>query len=572
MDQQDAAAGRRSAAVATVSPVGQLFAAQQAALGELMAGMDAEARWVLLLGPDGSGKSTVVRTLLDELRLAAATVAILEARKSPDVDRLAGGLRDQLELPHKLTLLGGRHAVSDIVANQSSLGRPLVVVVDDADTLSPAGVKWLARLAASASRTETACYVVLAGTSKLEDSANAEWDRRGSGRASVRCVLQPMTSAEVRRYVDQWRRAGSDAWVKFSDAAIERIELVSKGRPGLVNEVCAHAVKLPSTRLTEQVSVEAVAETAERLGLDRATGLSPERESQTERGSRRRAGGRAALMVGTATLAALVGYVAMTRGPGLIATSTAWLSLGPRLIATSIAWLGLSEPAADRSKSDVARSRPEGVRREPAVTTRRGPVQIVTTAPSTSPAPGRRSPEKTQPAVAVEPPARQVAALMRSARDGEVGELRRLVSGGVSPNVRDVGGFTPLMAAVVNDQVPAARVLLERGAAINARAHGGITALMLAVINDRPDAMTLLLERGADVNAQSGTGWTALTFAVWKGDAGLVRTLLSHGAKPNVVDKQGWTPLDYAGPKPTPTDADPDAHDDAVSQDPAAVR
>src|SRR5437870_3697267 len=158
-------------------------------------------------------------------------------------------------------------------------------------------------------------------------------------------------------------------------------------------------------------------------------------------------------------------------------------------------------------------------------------------------------------ATTVRPTPEQISAMIAGAREGDVGELTRLVSRGVPANVRDVNGFTPLMAAVVNDRVPAARALLERGAEINARTRGGITSLMLGIINDRPDAVKLLLERGADVNAQSGSGWTALSFAVWRGDDALVRVLLDHGAKPNLVDKQGWTPLDYATAKDAASDA-----------------
>jgi type II secretory pathway predicted ATPase ExeA len=566
MDQHGAAAGRRSAATAMASPIAHLFAAQQAALGELMTGMDADTRWALILGPEGSGKSTVVRALLDELRLATTAVAVFDARETPDVEHLGAGLRDQLGLPNKRKFLADDHSVSDIVASRSEIRTPLVVVVDDADALSSTSVKWLAGLAASASRPETACYVVLVGAPELQDSASHAWARGGSGRASVCCILEPMTSTEVRRYIEQWRHSRGDTWVKFSDAAMQKIEMYAKGRPGLIGELCSHAVTLPGTRVTEQVSVEAVVETAERLGLGRASGSAIERESRIERGSSRRVAGWAVLAIGAATLAALLGYVGLTR-------------VGPTLIARATGWLGLSVPAIDRSTSDVTRSRREETRREPGVAT--GRATGGTAAVALPPRPSRepRPAEATPRPMAMAPAAQQVAALMERARDGEVGELTRLVSAGVSPNVRDASGFTPLMVAVVNDQVPAARALLDRGADINAWSRGGITALMLSVINDRPNAVKLLLERDADVNAQSGAGWTALTFAVWKGDAGVVRALLSHGAKPNVIDKQGWTPLDYAPPKLPPTDTASDAQagtesgaPESTSQNPAEPR
>jgi uncharacterized protein len=540
MDQHEAAAGRRSPATATASPTAHLFAAQQAALGELMAGMDADARWVLLLGPDGSGKTTVVRALLDELRLAAATVAVFQAPEMPDVGHLVSELRDKLGLPSEPNVLSHNRSVSDIVTKQSTVRRPLVVVVDDADALPSASVKWLARLAASAVRTETACYVVLAGTSKLENVARRAWAKRAAGRASVRCILAPMTSIEVRRYVHD---CSSDAQVPFSEAAVETIETYTKGRPGLIRELCARAVKLPSTRLTNEVSVDAAVATAKQLGLRDASGLSAERESHIERGSRRYLAGRVARMIGATMLAAVLVYVGIRTGLTMLATSTDWQ--------------GLSVEAVNHSSSDIARSPREEARPAGEVTPRRTRGGTTSAVPASRP--NREAPpaDRTQRTVAMEPSDQKVAALIARAREGELGELKRLVSSGVSPNVRDVGGFTPLMAAVVNDQIPAARVLLDQGAEANARAHGGITALMLAVINDRPEAVKLLLERGAEVNAQSGTGWTALSFAVWKGDAALVRELLSHGAKPNLIDKQGWRPLEYGPQKVTPTDAGP---------------
>jgi type II secretory pathway predicted ATPase ExeA len=536
MDDQ-AAPRQRSAASAAASPTTHLFAAQQAALAELMSGMDAEARWVLLIGEPRSGKSTVIRALLDELRVAAVSVAVVETTKAARVDQLANVIREHLRLPHKRTLIGSGRSIADIVASQSARRTPLVVVVDDAHALPTAGIEWLARLA-RASRPDSACYVVLAGTPAVEKAASRAWPTGRSGSIFVRSVLKPMTSAEVRRYVEQRSLSGGDASVKFSAAAIEKLETYSKGRPGRLAELCAQAMKLPATRITSEVSGDAVTEAAERLALGGKT-VAAERQTGVERGSRRLPGRRAGAAIATTVLAVLFMYLGIRVGLRLTGTTTSWL------------W---SEPARDRSGSDVVRSPNEGVRREPQVSVERGPGQPASMAPAARPRGDQRSAERPARVITAAPPAQPIAAIMARAREGEFGELTRLIGSGVSPNVRDVGGFTPLMAAVVNGQLPAARFLLDRGADVNVRAHGDITALMLAVINDRHEAVKLLLERGADVNAQSGAGWTALTFAAWKSDAALERVLLSHGAKPNVTDKQGWRPVEYAPPKATPAD------------------
>jgi uncharacterized protein len=547
MDEQDVTGpGSQSAVAAT--PVPHLFTAQQTALAEMMKGMDTDARWVVLIGEDGSGKSTVIRALLDELRLASASVAVLGAANAGDVDQLVDRVRHQLGLPPRnRKLVGADRSLPEIVESQAAGGAPLVVVVDDAHAFTGRSVKWLARLAASASRTQTACYVVLAGTTALEKPARRAWASARSGGQSVLSVLGPMTSAEIHRYIEQ---CAAEAAVNFTAAAIQGIERYSEGRPGRVARLCARSVTLPSTRITSQVSAEAVAETADQLrfaGAGSANG-----EGQAGRGPRRGVVRRMAVGTCLTLLAVLVLYLGTRVGLRLLETSP-----GSRLDAV-VSDVG-------RSSVPVAPTPDDGARRESAAQSGLGGRRAAAAVASTTKRRDQRAEGSQRPTTSEAAP-HHAAALMARAREGEVGELKRLIADGVSPNSRDVGGFTPLMGAVVNDQMPAARTLLDAGADVNARAHGGLTPLMLAVINDRRDAVKLLLQRGADINAQTGAGWTAYTFAVWKGEVELEQLLLGHGAKPNVVDKQGWRPLEYAPPRPSSAEALSDAQDGARSE------
>jgi hypothetical protein len=250
----------------------------------------------------------------------------------------------------------------------------------------------------------------------------------------------------------------------------------------------------------------------------------------------------------------LVTGVAIYVGPGLLRSLPDWV--GPEPEATRSTQgpegLGSSLQGSPRREAASTASSPGRVRGAPGAGTPgrlaadRRPVRLEHAEKA---APVQRTERAPRP-VAAPPSSQQIAALLDGAREGQVAELSRLLSGGVPANVADTNGFTPLMLAVVHGQLPAARALIDGGAQVNARNRGGITPVMLAVINERAAALQLLLERGADVNAQSGTGWSALTFAAWKGDATLVRMLLNHGANPAAVDKQRWTPLDYAVSKP----------------------
>lgn len=81
--------------------------------------------------------------------------------------------------------------------------------------------------------------------------------------------------------------------------------------------------------------------------------------------------------------------------------------------------------------------------------------------------------------------------------------VRHLVAAGISPNVQDENGRTPLHLAVDGDWVneTAIRTLLELGAEVDARDRNGFTALHWAVGQaawDTSDCIALLLAAGAD--------------------------------------------------------------------------
>lgn len=97
-----------------------------------------------------------------------------------------------------------------------------------------------------------------------------------------------------------------------------------------------------------------------------------------------------------------------------------------------------------------------------------------------------------------------------------------VLAGGVSPDLPDEQGFTPLMFAATEGDIELAR---------------------------------LLLACGADINFQDpDTQWTALHSAATQSNADMIRWLLDHGADPTVENEEGDTPLgmaDFSGDEET---------------------
>ncbi|MBR5950935.1 MAG: ankyrin repeat domain-containing protein [Actinomycetaceae bacterium] len=108
-------------------------------------------------------------------------------------------------------------------------------------------------------------------------------------------------------------------------------------------------------------------------------------------------------------------------------------------------------------------------------------------------------------------------------------------------------GWTPLMNAILFDQLQLAEILLNRGANVNASARKGrmkgktregtkegTTALHIAAEKGYANMVQLLLSRGANINAaitsEKQKGQTALMIAAKNGHTEIVRILLEKGA------------------------------------------
>jgi uncharacterized protein len=109
--------------------------------------------------------------------------------------------------------------------------------------------------------------------------------------------------------------------------------------------------------------------------------------------------------------------------------------------------------------------------------------------------------------------------------------------------------------------VEATRLLLEHGANPNLPNIQGITPVMAAAglgsneidtrgrFKNQPDQVAcidLIVKAGGDVNAQDNRGQTALHGAALFGYDDVIKDLMAHNANINAKDGKGMTPLDSA--------------------------
>jgi ankyrin repeat protein len=120
--------------------------------------------------------------------------------------------------------------------------------------------------------------------------------------------------------------------------------------------------------------------------------------------------------------------------------------------------------------------------------------------------------------------------LQQAALHGDVQKAKSLLAQGADPNFTDM--WSPLEAAVQNEDLPMAKVLIGSGADVNGKfmSGSGRTALAEAASRGNRCMVRFLLSKGANVNVRDRAGKTALQLAT-DGKHTAVAALLSKAGE-----------------------------------------
>ena len=221
-----------------------LFSASchQQVLDNLGYAIDGRMGFVLLTGEVGTGKTTLCRTLLDRLIGKAESVYLINPSVSGH-ELLASILED---LGAKPEPQASKKALIDqlnqrLLSNRTN--RPFVVIIDDAQTMTPETLEDLRLLSNLETDKRKLVQVVLSGQPELLDKLSDVGLRQLKQRIAVHCRLTPLSVQETGEYIS--RRlfvAGNKGQVSFSHAATRLVHKMSGGIPRLINKICEFAL------------------------------------------------------------------------------------------------------------------------------------------------------------------------------------------------------------------------------------------------------------------------------------------------------------------------------------------
>ena len=223
-----------------------------------------QSRVMFLCGDPGVGKTALLRKLAQDL--SRAHRFLFPKREGSRIEQIVDCLADAVGLnPGPLTLRQKFEKLREIFTDSDRLPANPVLVIDDADELSPAAMDQLSVLTRIHKSGASALQIVFAGCvalrARIEESGLGNID----STETFWYHLKGLTDQEVRCFIQQrLDRSGYRGGPLFSDRAIERITEYSEGNFAKVGVLCGFSLLSASIDNQKSVSEKIVVEEASR--------------------------------------------------------------------------------------------------------------------------------------------------------------------------------------------------------------------------------------------------------------------------------------------------------------------
>jgi general secretion pathway protein A len=229
------------------------------AFAHLLYGIDSHAGFIELTGEVGTGKTTVLRSLLNQLDSDTYRTALIFNPSLSAIELLQNinheygiSCEEQKNSPLLQTL-------NQFLLQQNAAGRTVVLVIDEAQNLDPQVLEQIRLISNLETEKDKLIQIVLVGQPELREKLKKTELRQLSQRITVRYHLCPMDFHDTVDYIEHRLEvaAGQSSEI-FSAGALKRIFRFSGGLPRLINVACDRALLIAYTKGSREVTARMV--------------------------------------------------------------------------------------------------------------------------------------------------------------------------------------------------------------------------------------------------------------------------------------------------------------------------
>jgi len=251
------------------------------AYANLLYGVRERKGFLLLTGEVGTGKTTILQRLMEEVESTVRFVFFYNTNLS--FEELLTFICQELGLPVKE---GGRlekiGALNEFLLNQLRNGSTTVLFIDEAQNLKEEVFENLRLLSNLETPREKLLQIVLAGQPELEAKLDRTDLRQLKQRIFSQSRLSSLSEQDVAAFIGYRLKAvGSRQNDLFLRDALREIALYSKGFPRLINIICDNALLIAYAASEKKVTADIIKEVARDMRLETGVRAIPRAQAAT---------------------------------------------------------------------------------------------------------------------------------------------------------------------------------------------------------------------------------------------------------------------------------------------------
>lgn len=236
------------------------------AFAHLLFGIKNRSGFVMVTGEIGTGKTTICRNLLKQIDSDNTKIAFVfnpplnpvELLKKINVEfGISSAPDNALELTEIL---------NKFLLEQASADKNCVLVIDEAQNLSPQVLEQVRLLSNLETETDKLLQIVLIGQPELGEKLALHELRQLNQRITARYHLKALDEHETLQYVAyRLHVAGGRRKIQFSKSAIKSVYRFSGGTPRVINAICDRALLIGYTKEAVNISAGIIKQAAKEI-------------------------------------------------------------------------------------------------------------------------------------------------------------------------------------------------------------------------------------------------------------------------------------------------------------------
>jgi len=240
------------------------------ALNCLIYGIKEKKGFVLISGDIGAGKTTICRSLINSLDESVESALIFNTAIS-DLELLETVLNEYgIDFKgESMTRKNYIDVLNDFLLKNFAAGKSAVLLIDEAQNLSHSVLEQIRMLSNLETETEKLIQIILIGQPELNNTLMLPALRQLNERITVRYDLKPLSSPEVREYIQhRLKVAQGPGSLKFTNGAYNLVYNFTEGIPRRINALCDRSLLIAYTKNVSKINRGIVNLAAHDIGIN----------------------------------------------------------------------------------------------------------------------------------------------------------------------------------------------------------------------------------------------------------------------------------------------------------------